>query len=96
MIYDTKMCGKRIQLLRKSKMLTQLQLAMRVRSTDKHIAGIEQGARGASIDLLVELAKEFDVSLDYLVFGKTEIDKAELMLELDRLSQQIERLKRRL
>lgn len=96
MIYDTKMCGKRIQLLRKSKMLTQLQLAMRVRSTDKHIAGIEHGARGASIDLLVELAKEFDVSLDYLVFGKTEIDKAELMLELDRLSQQIERLKRRL
>lgn len=40
MLYDTKLCGKRIQLLRKQKKLTQLQLAMRVNSTDKHIGGI--------------------------------------------------------
>ena len=96
MLYDTKLCGKRIQLLRKQKKLTQLQLAMRVNSTDKHIGGIEQGVRSASIDLLVEIAQEFHVSLDYLILGKTEIEKAELMLELDRLSKQIDRLRKML
>ena len=96
MYYDPKLCGKRIQLLRKQKKLTQLQLSLRINVTEKHLAGIEQGVRSASIDLLADLAEEFHVSLDYLVLGRTEVEKAELMLELDRMSQHIDRLRKML
>lgn len=43
---------------------------------------IETGIRGASIDLLIECAEFFRVTLDYLVLGKTDPDKAEMMLQL--------------
>ena len=32
---------------------------------------MESGVSGGSIDLLVEIAEYFDVSLDYLILGKT-------------------------
>lgn len=38
MSFDSKMVGKRIQLLRKQKGLTQLQMSFRVNISEKHIA----------------------------------------------------------
>ena len=85
MYFDPKMCGKRIQVLRKKKGLTQLQLSFKINVSESHLRAIETGIRGASIDLLIECSEFFQVSLDYLVLGKTDPDKAEMMMQLDLL-----------
>lgn len=94
MYFDPKMCGKRIQVLRKKKGLTQLQLSFKINVSESHLRAVETGIRGASIDLLIECAEFFQVSLDYLVLGKTDPDKAEMMLQLDILSNHIEQLRK--
>lgn len=35
-----------------------------------HMGKIETGSKGVSIDLMIEIAETFHVSLDYLVMGK--------------------------
>ena len=94
MYYDPKMCGKRIQVLRKKKGLTQLQLSFKINVSESHLRAIETGIRGASIDLLIECSEFFQVTLDYLVLGKTDPDKAEMMMQLDILSNHIEQLRK--
>lgn len=96
MYYDPKMCGKRIQVLRKKKGLTQLQLSFKINVSESHLRSIETGIRGASIDLLIECSEFFQVSLDYLVLGKVEPEKAELMMQLDILSNHIEQMRKML
>ena len=49
MHFDPKMCGKRIQVLRKKKGLTQLQLSFKINVSESHLRAIETGIRGASI-----------------------------------------------
>ncbi len=70
MYYDPVLSGKRIRELRIMKGITQEQMALEFSLTIDHIRRIENGKRGCSIDLLTELASYFDVSLDFLVFGK--------------------------
>lgn len=94
MDFDPKMCGKRIQVLRKKKSLTQLQLSFKINVSESHLRAVETGTRGASIDLLIECAEFFHVSLDYLVLGRTDPDKAEMMMQLDILSNHIEQLRK--
>lgn len=94
MYFDPKMCGKRIQVLRKKKGLTQLQLSFKINVSESHLRAIETGIRGASIDLLIECSEFFQVSLDYLVLGKTDPDKAEMMMQLDILSNHIDQLRK--
>ena len=38
--------------------------------TDVHLRRLESGVRAGSIELLIELADYFHVSLDYLILGK--------------------------
>ena len=90
MYFDPKMCGKRIQVLRKKKGLTQLQLSFKINVSESHLRAIETG----SIDLLIECSEFFQVSLDYLVLGKTDPDKAEMMMQLDILSNHIDQLRK--
>lgn len=93
MYFDMKMCGKRIQVLRKKKGLTQLQMTFKVNVSEDHLKSIELGRRAPSIDLLIEFAEVFHVSLDYLILGRTESNTAELMMELDIISTHLDRLK---
>lgn len=65
---DYKALGKRIQLKRKEKHLTQEQLSEICDLSAAHIGHIERGTRILSVDVLVKLAKALDVSLDYLLF----------------------------
>jgi transcriptional regulator with XRE-family HTH domain len=37
--------------------------------TDRQLRRIEKGESGSSVDLLIELACVFEVSLDYLILG---------------------------
>ncbi|MCQ2526770.1 MAG: helix-turn-helix domain-containing protein [Lachnospiraceae bacterium] len=66
---DSKAIGKRISTLRKTKGLTQAQLAEVLNIADNSLAKIEIGARTPSLDLLVDMVIFFEVKLDYIVFG---------------------------
>ena len=85
MYYDTKECGMRIQQLRKELGLTQEQLAVRVNTSHSMIAKIERGAKGASIDLLIEFSMLFDTSLDYIILGKMN-DNSKLKEKLGQMA----------
>lgn len=59
--------GKRLKDLRKSKGLTQQQVADRVWVTKAMISSYELSARSPSYEVLIKLAKLFGVTTDYLL-----------------------------
>ena len=61
----------------------------------RHYSSLEQGAKGCSIELLMELADFFCVSTDYLLLGeRTEREERRFMIAdvIDRLEQLKEKL----
>ena len=81
MTFDVKACGARIRDLRMKNGQTQEALAEDLNITDVHLRRIKSGVRGGSIELLIELADYFHVSMDYLILGrggKTDEEKEEL------------------
>lgn len=69
MSIDPTACGKRIRQLRKQHGLTQLGFCEKLNISETHLRKIESGERNASIDLYIEIAEFFHVSLDYLILG---------------------------
>ena len=65
------MLGIRIALLRTEKGLSQAELAQRIGVSASAIGMYEQGRREPSLDLLVQLARTFGVTTDYLLTGET-------------------------
>ena len=75
MYYDQKESGARIQKLRKLHGLTQEQLAEKLNISVNYLGKLETGNYGGSIDLLIEVAETFGVTLDYLILGKQQADE---------------------
>lgn len=78
-MFDMKACGERIRDLRESRVangrkMTRQFLAEELNISMTHLWRIESGDRAASVDLLIEIAEYFSVSLDYLVLGKAAED----------------------
>ena len=95
MRFDAMECGKRIKTLREEKGFNQMQLSEKVKISFDHLRAIEHGRRTCSIELLVDLHVLFDVSLDYLIVGKTsQLDSVKA--ELQRAVEMIEKVKREL
>lgn len=69
MYFDQKEFGLRVKHLRRKHSLTQEQLADALYITATHLSKIECGQRGISIDLLLDLAAELGVSVDFLLSG---------------------------
>lgn len=69
MRFDRAAYGARIKQLRLAKGLTQEQLAEMLNVSNTCITKIENNQRTSSVELAVELAIQFDVSLDYLLLG---------------------------
>ncbi len=87
MNYDIKECGKRIHQLRIQAGYTQNELAAELNIDRSFLSHIESGKRGCSVDLLVQFSDLFNVSLDYLVLGKTGLSMKERVEDLiDRLT----------
>lgn len=59
--------GVHLKNLRKSKNITQKQLALDIGASERGIQQYELGERKPTYDMLIALADYFDVSLDYLV-----------------------------
>lgn len=70
MYYDLKKTGKRIKDLTIQSNMTIEQMSKRLNITDRHCRRIERGENIGSIDLLIEIACIFNVSLDYLILGR--------------------------
>ncbi len=69
-MFDMEACGDRIRSLRREKAMTQEALAERLNVSAYHFRRFENGKEGASIDLLIDIAELFGVSLDYLILGR--------------------------
>ncbi len=95
MRFDRVECGKRIRALREDKNLTQMQLAEQINISYDHMRSIETGRRVCSVDLVIEFAMFFEVSLDYLVMGRNphlDIIQSDLVAAIELL----ERVKNKL
>ena len=75
--------GSRIRSLRKKRGLTQEQLAEKMNVSTPYIAKIENGKQTGPVELAVEFAEFFEVSLDYLLVGKG--DFAEEQKAIDKI-----------
>ena len=64
------MLGARIAALRRGKGLSQAQLAHRLSISPSAVGMYEQGRREPSVELLVAMAGEFQVSTDFLLTGR--------------------------
>lgn len=62
--------GERIKKIRKSKKLTQYDLADQVGTTHCSISNWEEGKRYMSIYYFAKLCKALDVSADYILYGE--------------------------
>ena len=62
--------GQRMQEARKLAGMTQEELAEQLNIGPVHVYNIENGRKGCSIDLLLEFAELFEVSTDYLLTGR--------------------------
>ena len=70
MCYEIEKIGKRIRQLRRGQDMTQEQLAEKLNVGTDHLGKIETGKHRCSIEILIDVAAFFDVSLDYLILGK--------------------------
>lgn len=61
------MIGERIQYLREEKKMTQQELADELKISKSSLASYEQNARKPSVDTIVQLAKFFNVTSDYIL-----------------------------
>ena len=67
--YNIAKAGVRIRELRNNRGLTQERLSDKLHLTSKTISSIERGVTGCSVDVFVDMANFFHVSLDYLITG---------------------------
>jgi transcriptional regulator with XRE-family HTH domain len=70
MQFDKKLFGEKIRYLRHSNRITLEELAKMLGITRSALGNIENGRKGASIEVICCLANHFDVSIDYLL-GRT-------------------------
>ena len=70
---------------RKDKRITQEELAEMLEVSPTHVKHIESGHRKPSIEILFEIAKILNISLDSVVFSKNESAHTDTREKIDRL-----------
>ena len=91
MNYDIKQSGERIRQLRIHRGYTQEMLAQELSIDRSFLSHVEAGKKGCSVDLLVQFASIFGVSIDYLVLGTVHRGSSE-PIDAERLREGIEKL----
>lgn len=90
MHFDRTAYGERIKRLRTGRELTQEQLAEKINVSRTYIVKIENGVQIGPIEIAIELAMFFDVSMDFLLLGKENyrVDRKQcLKMAIDILSE---------
>lgn len=81
--------GKRIALFRKSKGLTQEELASRLGASRSYLAGIESGKKEPSRNLLMLLIETTDISPDWLLTGQGVMIRDQKSLSIDEIQKEL-------
>ena len=68
-MYIQEEMGRRIRQIRKTRDLTQKDLAALVGVSDRHISAVERGRENPGIDMLIRLCRVLEVTPDYLLLG---------------------------
>ena len=76
------MLGERISALRRARGLSQAELANRLGISASAMGMYEQGRREPSIQILVRLSQELEVSTDFLLTGKSAPPEADPLPQL--------------
>lgn len=84
--YVIKGIVKRLKRCRQERRLTQEQLAEKVGIETGSLANIESGHRLFSVDLLLRLMDELDVSADYILKGYTTADNSAIIESMKKMS----------
>lgn len=90
MHFDRMAYGERIKRLRTGRELTQEQLAEKINVSRTYMVKIENGLQIGPIEIAIELAMFFDVSMDFLLLGKENyrVDRKQcLRMAIDILSE---------
>ncbi len=74
MNYDRLAAGERLRSKRILLGMTQEEIAEKINRAGKYYADIERGSCGMSTETLLSLASVLDMSLDYIILGKTETE----------------------
>ncbi|MBE6560627.1 MAG: helix-turn-helix transcriptional regulator [Ruminococcaceae bacterium] len=74
--------GKRIKAARKRKGLTQEALAEKIDIAPTYISDIERGIKAPSLNTLVDLIKELEISADYVLQGSVDSGKEHIYNEI--------------
>ena len=69
--FDATEFAARLSALRKSRGMTQEEMAEALNISLEHLSKMERGKRKPSIDLAIAMAYYFHVSTDYLLMGKS-------------------------
>ena len=72
MNYDHLAAGESLRSKRILLGMTQEEIAEKINRAGKYYADIERGSCGMSTETLLSLASVLDMSLDYIILGKTE------------------------
>lgn len=84
---ERKTIGNRIRETRKASGYTQAELAQVLEISESYVALLEKDRRNPSIEVLIALGKTLGVTLDYLVWGNTADEKAQLYREWNAITQ---------
>lgn len=102
MNYDVKKSGERIRQLRIRHGWTQGELATTLNIDQGFLSRIESGKKGCSVDLLVQLAECFHVSLDLLILGAEGVDdsksvsRSQLKADIEELINELDQFRSQL
>lgn len=102
MNYDVKKSGERIRQLRIRHGWTQGELATALNIDQGFLSRIESGKKGCSVDLFVQLAECFHVSLDLLILGAEGVDhsksvsRSQLKADIEELINELDQFRSQL
>ena len=85
MYLDYQTIGKRIRLLRKQQHLSQMTLAEMVDKSPTYISLVENGQKGPSLEMLIDVANALKVTMDVLLAEYIEQNSAAIGSELSLL-----------
>ncbi|MGN1389032.1 MAG: helix-turn-helix domain-containing protein [Bulleidia sp.] len=85
--------GERIMMERDFRRLSQKELAEQLHYSKAQIGKVERGDCMVTLEMAVALSKYFEISLDYLIFGKEERDSEGILRAVfDRLNDTFEEI----
>ena len=75
LVFNRIACGERIKALRIESKLSQEEFSLMLHTTQSNLSKIEKGISTPSIDVLFEIRKQFNVSIDYIIYGFTHLSE---------------------